>query len=72
MTWADDFAEAHPPVPQVFLTLTALHSNSGGPGGNPYGGYSQYGGYSPGYEQQTHRGGIIAAQMQLKTQMDSA
>jgi len=51
---------AHPPIPQVFLTLTALqtYSNSGG-GGGGYGGYSQYGGYSPGYEQ-THRGGFIA------------
>lgn len=51
--------EAPPPVPQVFLTLTALpHGNSGG---GAYGGYSQYGGYSPGYEQQTARGGIIVA-----------
>ncbi|CAL1139315.1 unnamed protein product [Cladocopium goreaui] len=51
---------AHPPVPQVFLTLTALQSYSNS-GGSPYGGYSQYGGYSPGYEQQTSRGGIIAS-----------
>ena len=53
--------QAHPPIPQVFLTLTALqtYSNAGG-GGGGYGGYSQYGGYSPGYEQ-THRGGFIVA-----------
>lgn len=60
-TCASGKLQAHPPIPQVFLTLTALqtYSNSGG-GGGGYGGYSQYGGYSPGYEQ-THRGGFIVA-----------
>lgn len=52
---------ASPPVPQVFFALTALQTYSGSQGNQPYADYSQYGGYSPGYDQQTKRGSVIGS-----------